>query len=196
MLDQPDVFLSYHSFDREIVLVLVERLKERLIRVWIDDGELKPGTAGYRRRIEKAVKKSRGALIVVWSFRIGPGAEKEIDLCVQETNRRSEFSLIPLLLPGGSLMEIPALLTSHFSISDLSNGLDNKHAFDRLEWAITGADMHLLAIKAMSDEVATKVEKEVLIDSLAMAYVKAQIYRAADASAAHAASIIAAADDR
>src|SRR4051812_25946485 len=94
-----DVFISYNSQDRVLVDELIERLKGRFIRSWVDDGELPPGTAGFQRKIEEALVDAPAAIIAVGPAGMGRWQEFEVDLCLEQSMRRS-IRVIPILLPG------------------------------------------------------------------------------------------------
>lgn len=194
MPESYDVFLSYHSVDREAALYLVERLKERSVRVWVDVGELKPGSAGYRARIERAVSATASAIIAIGPAGTGTWQDMEIDLCLQETRRR-EFPLIPLLLPGGQLDAIPKTLSGHFTLSDFSGGFENKRAFDLLQWGITGDAVEPLIVQSGVVEPSPGERGGQSLDTFAMANVKAYVYKAAEEIASLSASVIAGADE-
>jgi hypothetical protein len=190
-----DVFVSYHSADRTMVEVLLEHLKGRLIRVWIDDGQLPPGSVGFQRQIEAAVHDAPAVLVAVGPSGIGTWQQVEIDLCLEESTRRA-LPVIPVLLPGGLLSQIPSLLTSRFSIADFSEGFENTKGFDRLEWGITGHVVAALVAEPSAEASRnTAPDFKDRLDAFAMANVKARVYKVAEATAALAASVLAGADE-
>src|SRR5205809_4830573 len=174
-----DTFLSYNRADREDVLRLVDSLKERAIHVWIDRDELMPGTQGYRKEIEKAVSIVPSAIIAIGPSGPGQWQEFEIDLCIQETRRRG-LLLIPLVLPRGDIQKVPPLLRSHFAISDFSAGFKGSPEFDRLQWAITGEKIELLAVQIQKAESSSTLERGQELDMFAMTYLKSLLYQAAE----------------
>jgi hypothetical protein len=190
-----DTFLSYNNADRQDALLLVNKLNERGIRVWIDRGELLPGTPGYRNEVEKAVATAPSAIIAIGSSGPGKWQEFEIDLCIQETTLRRNLVLIPLILPGGDKQKVPPLLLSHFQLSDFRTGFENSPEFDRLQWAITGEKIELLAVQVQKAQSASVLERGQDLDLFAMTYLKALLYQAAQSVASLSGSVISAADE-
>ena len=60
-----DVFLSYSSHDKRVVHALAGRLRDRGLRVWLDEWEIKPGDS-IPSRIESGLEGS-GVLVLCMS---------------------------------------------------------------------------------------------------------------------------------
>ncbi len=178
-----------------MVDILLEHLEHRFLSAWVDDGRLPPGSDGFQQKIEAAVRDAPAALVAVGPAGIGKWQQAEIDLCLEKSIREG-FPVIPVLLPDGSLREIPSRLTSRFSMVDFSAGFDNKRAFDNLTWGITGhvaADLVSEAPVDTSRDTAPDLKDS--LDAFAMAHVKARVYQTAEATASFAASALAGADE-
>jgi hypothetical protein len=96
-LGEFDVFLSYHSVDRESVKRIGERLKARGILPWLDEWELQPGMP-WQSELEKVIENIRAAAVFVGPAGIGPWQEQEIQACLRKFVN-SNRPVIPVLLP-------------------------------------------------------------------------------------------------
>jgi len=189
-----DVFISYNSHDRALVDELIDRLKGRFIRAWVDDGELLPGTSGFQHKIEAAILDAPAAIIAIGPAGMGPWQEFEVDLCLEQSMRRS-IRVIPILLPGSALGLLPARIAARFVIVDFSEGLDNPKRLDRLELGITGHALAAIPVNLSAAPAADTMDLSDRLDTYAMAEIKARVYKAAEATASLAAALIADVDD-
>ncbi len=94
---QYDVFLSYNSKDRERVIATGEQLKNLGIAVWSNEWELRPGLP-RKSAIDKAVSNVKSAAIFIDASGVGNWQEREIDIFLDEANKRF-LPVIPVLLP-------------------------------------------------------------------------------------------------
>ncbi|MEH2102830.1 MAG: GUN4 domain-containing protein [Nostoc sp.] len=106
-MNQPqfDVFLAHNSQDKPQVRAIASYLKQRSLRVWLDEEQIYGGDTPYRE-IEKALCKSKSVVFVIGSS--GPGrwqGNLELPIIV-DLVINSNLRLIPVLLPG--IKEIPA----------------------------------------------------------------------------------------
>lgn len=130
-----DVFLSHNGRDKPTVRVLGEALRERGLRVWLDEWELVPGRP-WQEAIEDVIETVRSAAVLVGADGLGPWEEPEMRACLDQCVTR-RMPVIPVLLPGaGERPELPLFLRQHTWV-DLRGGVDRK-GLDRLVWGITG----------------------------------------------------------
>jgi len=131
-----DVFLSYNRTDKDLVVELVERLKGRDVRVWLDEWELIPGRP-WQEALEEIVSGAKAAAVLVGRNGLGPWQRREMRAALEEFVER-ESPVIPVLLPGAPTSpELPVFL-GHFTWVDLRKGFSSE-GMDRLEWGITGS---------------------------------------------------------
>ena len=130
-----DVFLSHNSKDKENVRQIGEALKERGLKVWLDEWELAPGRP-WQDAIEEIIRTTNSAMVVVGKDGFGPWEESEMRACLNQFVNR-HLPVIPVLLPGAAKEpDLPIFLQS-LTWVDLRNGL-TKDRLDRLIWGITG----------------------------------------------------------
>jgi GTPase SAR1 family protein/nucleotide-binding universal stress UspA family protein len=91
-----DVFLSYNTADREAVLAIAERLKEKGILPWVDVWESRPGTS-WQKTLEKQLKKIKAAAVFVGKRGLGPWQDQEVEALLQRLVKK-KCILIPVIL--------------------------------------------------------------------------------------------------
>ncbi len=130
-----DVFLSHNGRDKPTVRVVGEALRERGLRVWLDEWELVPGRP-WQEAIEDVIETVRSAAVLVGADGLGPWEEPEMRACLDQCVTR-RMPVIPVLLPGAAESpDLPLFLRQH-TWADLRGGIDRK-GLDRLVWGITG----------------------------------------------------------
>ena len=127
-----DVFLCHNVKDKPAVRNLAQQLRERGLRPWLDERELRPGLP-WQRALEEQIQGIPAALVIVGS-RIGPWQDQELAAFLRQfVNRRCP--VIPLLLPGAEPPDLPAFLDGMTWV-DLA--VPDPDPLDQLEWGITG----------------------------------------------------------
>ncbi|MFI7598308.1 TIR domain-containing protein [Actinoplanes sp. NPDC049681] len=129
-----DVFLCYNTRDRESVVALAERLKERGILPWLDVWEIPPGVR-WQKVLRKGLKSARSAAVFVGPGGPGPWQDLEVETLLQHYARQHR-PIIPVVLPGRrGTPRMPGFL-------DLWQVIDMREPetdpFERLIWGITG----------------------------------------------------------
>jgi TIR domain len=135
MTDTFDTFLSHNSKDKPTVRDLGLALKQRGLRVWLDEWELIPGRI-WMDELEKIILSTRSALVLVGPSGLGPWEEPEMRACIAEFVKR-RIPVIPVLLPGTTTKPVLPIFLNQFTWVDLRYGLD-QFGLDQLQWGITG----------------------------------------------------------
>jgi ubiquinone/menaquinone biosynthesis C-methylase UbiE len=133
MANPPLVFLSHNSSDKPMVRELAKAIRDRGIRVWIDEEDLIPGKS-WQKGLEQIIQQADSAAVLVGAAGLGPWEEPELEACLTQFVRR-RMPVIPVLLPGAMGMPQLPLFLTHLSWVDLRSGLDS-HGLDRLESGI------------------------------------------------------------
>jgi tetratricopeptide (TPR) repeat protein len=133
--DTFDVFLSHNSKDKPAVRQIAEALRDRGLRVWLDEWELIPGRR-WIPALEKAIQAANTAAVMVGENGFGPWEQPEYEGALSEFVNRG-LPVIPVLLPGApEKPKLPLFLTG-FTWVNLRDGI-TKAGLDRLVWGITG----------------------------------------------------------
>ena len=130
-----DVFLSHNSKDKPAVVALATSLRDRAVRVWLDEWELVPGRP-WQEAIEQVIDTVSCAAVLIGKDGIGPWEEPEMRACLDECVTR-KMAVIPVLLPGAAAQPQLPLFLRQFTWVDLRDGLTDA-GLDRLQWGITG----------------------------------------------------------
>jgi hypothetical protein len=95
----PDIFVSYSSEDRSIVLPVVDSLCARGIRIWIDRYQI-PGGAEYTQEIPHAIGQVKGVLLFASPHAFtSRNVRRELDIAWKKGKR-----VIPVFL---TLIDVP-----------------------------------------------------------------------------------------
>ncbi|MES9943630.1 MAG: SUMF1/EgtB/PvdO family nonheme iron enzyme [Candidatus Thiodiazotropha sp.] len=94
------IFLSYSSPDQDQVEQIARRLDREGYKVWYDNASLVPGES-WSDALDQGLRGSSHCLVFVGSDRLNPWQHEEVRTTINRAVReRSEFRLIPVLLPG------------------------------------------------------------------------------------------------
>jgi GTPase SAR1 family protein len=127
-----DVFLCHNWNDKPAVRDLARRLRERGLRPWLDEQELRPGLP-WQQRVEDQIRSIPAAAVIVGS-QVGPWQDQEMNAFLRQFLKRG-CPVIPVLLPGVKRPDLPILLDGMTWV-DLS--VTEPDPLDQLEWGITG----------------------------------------------------------
>jgi WD40 repeat protein len=127
-----DVFLCHNWDDKPAVRELALQLRERGLRPWLDEWELRPGLP-WQRVLEEQIQSMPAAAVIVGSS-MDPWQDQELAAFMRQFVRR-RCPVIPVLLPGAERPELPAFLDGMTWV-DLAT--DDPDPLDQLEWGITG----------------------------------------------------------
>jgi formylglycine-generating enzyme required for sulfatase activity len=133
-----DLFISYHSPDREAVSTVRELLKARGIESFLDREQLVAGRP-WPQALEEALKNVRAVAVFLGHNGLGLWQKREmwfaLDRQVQEERAGRAFPVIPVLLPGADLTAGFLFLNTWV---DLRQGTGESEALDTLVHAIHG----------------------------------------------------------
>ena len=130
-----DVFISHNSHDKSAVRELVQALKSRNLKVWLDEEQLRPGLL-WQKELERIIRTTCSAAVLVGKDGLGPWEDHEMRACLNQFVNR-KLPVIPVLLPEApNEPELPLFL-AQFTWVDMRGGL-TKEILDRLFWGITG----------------------------------------------------------
>ncbi|HKI06021.1 MAG TPA: SUMF1/EgtB/PvdO family nonheme iron enzyme [Thermoanaerobaculia bacterium] len=130
-----DVFLSYNRKDAPAVRELGRELRERKLKVWLDEWELMPGRL-WQEELEREIQTARSAAVIIGKDGLGSWEALEMRSLLDQARQRS-LCVIPVLLPDASPDLILPLFLAQFMWVDLRAGL-TKDGLNRLQWGITG----------------------------------------------------------
>ena len=143
-----DVFLSYNSRDRPQVRELT-KLKQRKLRVWLDEDELVPGTP-WQKGLERGLTNSRSVAVCIGQHQLGRWQDPEMQVALNLAATQ-KLSVLPILLPDASESpEISAFLQLYTWV-DLREGY-TADKVDRLVWGITGKKVPAQPIERIEGE--------------------------------------------
>jgi len=129
-----DVFLCYSSKNREQVLAIGDRLKERGILPWVDIWEIRPGTR-WQRELQKQLKSIKSAAVFIGPRGAGPWQDLEVESLLGQIAKRNR-PIIPVILEGRhGNPRLPAFLEL-WHVVDMRR--PDPDPFEQLVWGITG----------------------------------------------------------
>lgn len=129
-----DVFLCHNSEDKPQVKRIGKQLKQRGLRPWLDEWELRPGFP-WQQILEEQIENIRSAAVFVGRSGIGPWQRRESEAFLNEFVERG-CPVIPVILPGAS--KKPRLPVFLKSLTWVDFRHDEPDPLDRLIWGITG----------------------------------------------------------
>ena len=129
-----DVFLCHNSKDKEQVMAIGERLKERGILPWFDTWEIPPG-ARWQKQLQRQLRSVKSAAVFIGPKGPGPWQELEVESLLGQLAKRNR-PIIPVILEGREgNPRLPAFL-------DVWHAVDMRQPdpdpFEQLVWGITG----------------------------------------------------------
>jgi WD40 repeat protein/nucleotide-binding universal stress UspA family protein len=127
-----DVFLCHNWKDKPAVRRLAKDLRERGIRPWLDENELRPGLP-WQKVLEEQSQNISAAIVVVGS-QVGPWQDQELEAFLRQFVKRG-CPVIPVLLPHTDPPDLPPLLDG---MTWVNLGVGNPDPYDQLVWGITG----------------------------------------------------------
>jgi GTPase SAR1 family protein len=132
-VEEFDVFLCHNWEDKPAVRRLAQRLRERGLRPWLDERELRPGLP-WQPLVEDVIAGIPAAAVIVGHSGIGPWQNQEMAAFLRQFVRQ-RCAVVPVLLPGADHLDLPVFLDG-LTWVDLSAA--EPDPIDQLVWGITG----------------------------------------------------------
>jgi hypothetical protein len=166
MPDSPsfDVFLCHNSADKPAVKAIGEQLRQRGIRPWLDEWELRPGLP-WQEALEAQIATIGAAAVFVGPSGIGPWQDMELNAYLRQFVQR-HCPVIPVILPG--VPGAPTLPLFLGAMTWVDFRLTDPDPLERLIWGITGK-------RVQPQKLA--VDQEVVREVLAACYRRAVFTR-------------------
>ncbi|MGD0699795.1 MAG: TIR domain-containing protein [Trebonia sp.] len=131
-----DVFLSYHSPDRGAVRSLARQLRNRGLRPWMDERQLRPG-APWQPELEEIIARVPAAAVVIGAQR-GSWQMREIYAFIQQSVDRN-CAIVPVLLPDANTANLPIFLQA---LTWVNLAVPEPDPIDQLVWGVTGQQLN------------------------------------------------------
>jgi GTPase SAR1 family protein len=128
-----DVFLSYHWPDKDAVRLIAQQLKNRGLRPWMDERQLRPGSA-WLPDLEEIIQRVPAAALIIGAER-GPWQNREIYAFIQQSVSRG-CSIVPVLLPDADTADLPVFLQG---VTWVPMAVPEPDPIDQLVYGITGS---------------------------------------------------------
>jgi GTPase SAR1 family protein len=127
-----DVFLSYSWRDKDAVRSIAERLRNRGLRPWMDERQLRPGLQ-WQPELEEIIARVPAAALVFGAQR-GPWQAREIYAFIQQSVSRG-CVIVPVLLPDANTDDLPVFLQG---LTWVNLAVPEPDPIDQLVWGVTG----------------------------------------------------------
>jgi GTPase SAR1 family protein len=132
-VEEFDVFLCHNWDDKPAVRGLARQLRERGLRPWLDERELRPGRR-WQPLLEEVLAGIPAAAVIVGPGGIGPWQNQELDV-LMALSVEGRCALVPVLLPGANPNDLRLFLNG-LTWVDLAGS--EPDPIDQLVWGITG----------------------------------------------------------
>lgn len=132
-VEEFDVFLCHNWDDKAAVRELAEQLRERGLRPWLDERELRPGLR-WQPRLEEVIARTQAAAVIVGPAGIGPWQDQELDV-LMTLSVQGRCALVPVLLPGADPNTLRLFMNG---LTWVNLAATEPDPIDQLVWGITG----------------------------------------------------------
>ena len=137
-----DAFLSYNSFDRDVVEEIAVRLRDKGLKLYLEVWELLPGRE-FQPGLAEALIDSKTCVAFLGPNGLGPWQVEEIQNAIDRRVRDRDFHVIPVLLPGAERPRRGDVALLEFLINaswvEFLKTTDDQQAFDLLVAGIKGS---------------------------------------------------------
>jgi GTPase SAR1 family protein len=130
-----DVFISYHWRDKDAVRLITQQLKNRGLRPWMDERQLRPGSP-WLPDLEDIIQRVPAAALIIGAKR-GPWQDKEIYAFIQQSVSRG-CAIVPVLLPDADTADLPVFLQG---LTWVNLAAPEPNPIDQLVWGVTGQQL-------------------------------------------------------
>ena len=131
-----DVFLSYNNKDRAEVKEIARQLKERGMKPWLDEWEIRPGLS-WQDALEKQIDQIHAAAVFVGKEGIGPWQHMEMNAYLRKFVRRGS-PVIPVLLKDAQKEPPLPVFLQEMHYVDFRTPNQEFDPIDQMIWGITG----------------------------------------------------------
>jgi GTPase SAR1 family protein/nucleotide-binding universal stress UspA family protein len=131
-----DVFFSYHWPDKDTVRSLARQLRDRGLRPWMDERQLRPGVL-WQPELEEIIARVPAAAVVIGAQR-GPWQMREIYAFIQQSVNRG-CAIVPVLLPDANTVDLPIFLQG---LTWVNLAVPEPDPIGQLVWGITGQQLN------------------------------------------------------
>lgn len=130
MNDYPqfDVFLGHNSLDKIQVRFLHEKLRQRGLKPWLDEEQIRPGLP-FIDEIQQAIPYVKSAAIIIGLQGLGKWQDLELKAFISQSVSRN-IPVIPVLLPGVRSLPQHLELLKLFRWVSFAEGLMMKIHYD------------------------------------------------------------------
>jgi len=135
-VEEYDVFLSHNWRDKEVVRRIAQQLRDRGLRPWLDERQLRPGFP-WQLELEEVIARIPAAAVIIGAQR-GPWQTSEMSAFIQQSVSRG-CAIVPVLLPDANTDDLPVFLQG---LTWVDLAVPEPDPIDRLVWGITGQQPH------------------------------------------------------
>jgi small GTP-binding protein len=132
-VEEFDVFLCHNWEDKPAVRRLAQQLRERGLRPWLDERELRPGLP-WQPTVEEIIAGIPAAAVIVGPQGVGPWQNQELAALLRQFVRR-RCAVVPVLLPGANHLDLPIFLDG---LTWVNLSAVEPDPIDQLVWGISG----------------------------------------------------------
>lgn len=132
-VEEFDVFLCHNWEDKPAVRRLAQQLRERGLRPWLDERELRPGLP-WQPTVEDVIAGIPSAAVIVGPTGVGPWQNQELAAFLRQFVRR-RCAVVPVLLPGANPLDLPIFLDG---LTWVDLAAVEPDPIDQLVWGISG----------------------------------------------------------
>jgi hypothetical protein len=124
-----DVYISFNQKDADAVRMIVNRLREAGVKVWMFDW-YERGEEPWPSKMREALERSVSAAVIVGPSGLDPQQSEEVmgNIWRRQQEYGDSFRVIPVLLPGADTDILPAFLHKSHGV-DFTAGLDDERSF-------------------------------------------------------------------
>jgi GTPase SAR1 family protein/nucleotide-binding universal stress UspA family protein len=134
-VDEYDVFISYNWRDKDAVRSIAQQLRNRGLRPWMDERQLRPGVP-WQSELEEIIARVPAAALVIGAQR-GPWQTREIHAFIDQSVNR-DCAIVPVLLPGADTADLPIFLRG---LTWVNLAVPEPDPIDKLVWGVTGQQL-------------------------------------------------------
>lgn len=165
-----DLFISYHTPDRELACEFVTRLQSKGLRVWFDEKDLPFGQM-FLRSLEEGIEAAPAIAVLIGCSGTGPWQQVEIFTALVKHVKLGR-PVFPVLLPGAPDNPVLPGFLELFPWVDLRKGYDGDE-LDKLKKAISvqhpkSAQPEVSRDKLLLHEILARAKSRIVISGNTM----------------------------